>query len=757
MILYIVLPFYVRTKPYSILPSYSSLQWITNAWCSLPSIYILCHCSKHQEEITILALKPLIAMNNSEEWPLKHVQPPKLSFRHLLSRSVTDAPSLRVRWFYAVDRPLRKSRTGPTEIKKAKNFLPFSAEDSEHIEKSYLKAVENDGQSEPVNVNEDYLYSVNVVSRELSPIYWDGPVYRILRGTWFFSRGDKLYPCEENLATQVEEGYLNSCPYREFSNEKDSAAAQSKTWALLGRYTGGFVQYTGSRNARLVYDDFYRNVSVKIMNRFSPASFHRSDKLVRGYELDMLESNSKPSTPVPTEELTSTTLLNDSSDPSDNFTPSNTESTIDLPSATDASHLMSRPDREVNHLILCCHGIGQKMGERVETVSFVKDISNFRKTLKKTFNSSPDLQAVYPKLKGGGNGVQCLPLLWRQDIRFGMARDLDSSFADDDDDDDESLNMSRDLALDDLEDDSIPTLDNINIPTVTGLRNIISDVLLDVLLYCQPNYRDKILAAVVKRLNRLYNLYKKNVPSFNGHVSLLGHSLGALILFDIIRYQGNIKYSKLQLDFPVANFFALGSPLGLFQMLNGKKIAGPIPKTNLTRSLSYSEQSFDSGVSILSCQNFYNIFHPTDPISYRVEPLVVKQMARLKPQKISHFRPHQDLSSSGVGHKIAGGALNVLSGLRSGIANTLILKSLSYASVFNEATADSHDESQGAENIRDWHIDERMYRLNKTGRIDFMLQEGALDTSYSYVSAMNAHSEYWKNVDLAHFILTQLL
>lgn len=36
-----------------------------------------------------------------------------------------------------------------------------------------------------VPVNEDYLFDVHVKKRELVSAYWEGPVYSVLRGTWF--------------------------------------------------------------------------------------------------------------------------------------------------------------------------------------------------------------------------------------------------------------------------------------------------------------------------------------------------------------------------------------------------------------------------------------------------------------------------------------------------------------------------------------------------------------------------------------------
>jgi hypothetical protein len=37
-----------------------------------------------------------------------------------------------------------------------------------------------------VPVNEDYLFEVDIKKRELAPVYWEGPVYDVRRGTWFY-------------------------------------------------------------------------------------------------------------------------------------------------------------------------------------------------------------------------------------------------------------------------------------------------------------------------------------------------------------------------------------------------------------------------------------------------------------------------------------------------------------------------------------------------------------------------------------------
>jgi pimeloyl-ACP methyl ester carboxylesterase len=111
----------------------------------------------------------------------------------------------------------------------------------------------------------------------------------------------------------------------------------------------------------------------------------------------------------------------------------------------------------------------------------------------------------------------------------------------------------------------------------------LTTVLLDILLYYTPQFRERIVRAVSREMNRIYNLFLERNPTFNGRVSLIGHSLGSAICFDILCRQplsNNISVprefnldTRLALDFDVHGFFAVGSPVGLFQMLRGRNIA----------------------------------------------------------------------------------------------------------------------------------------------------------------------------------------
>lgn len=137
-------------------------------------------------------------------------------------------------------------------------------------------------------------------------------------------------------------------------------------------------------------------------------------------------------------------------------------------------------------------------------------------------------------------------------------------------------------------------MEDITIEGVAFARSLISDLALDVLLY-QSAYREQISKIVLHECNRIYRLFKERNPEFKGKVHLVGHSLGSAILFDMLcRQKAEAKHkeargamrfwsspepkethhrdSELQFEFDVDDFFCLGSPIGLFQMLKGRYV-----------------------------------------------------------------------------------------------------------------------------------------------------------------------------------------
>ncbi|KAG2176695.1 hypothetical protein INT44_007359 [Umbelopsis vinacea] len=168
----------------------------------------------------------------------------------------------------------------------------------------------------------------------------------------------------------------------------------------------------------------------------------------------------------------------------------------------------SEGTREIDHLIICIHGIGQKMTERLG-LNFIHDINVLRRGIKESFAATVALSSN-PKKK---NGIQVLPILWRHQIHFGLGNE----------DEDEKNDMSRP----DVEEGQ-PTLEELTIDGVQSIRNIVSDALLDIPLY-MTKYRDQMLSIISGEINRVYHRFLKNNPDFlakGGKVSVLGHSLG---------------------------------------------------------------------------------------------------------------------------------------------------------------------------------------------------------------------------------------
>lgn len=78
---------------------------------------------------------------------------------------------------------------------------------------------------------------------------------------------------------------------------------------------------------------------------------------------------------------------------------------------------------------------------------------------------------------------------------------------------------------------------SITLESIPKLRDFTNDTLLDILFYTSPIYSQTIISTVGTELNRIHELFKQRNPGFKGSVSLGGHSLGSLILFDILCHQ----------------------------------------------------------------------------------------------------------------------------------------------------------------------------------------------------------------------------
>ncbi|RHZ58479.1 uncharacterized protein CDV56_108063 [Aspergillus thermomutatus] len=751
-----------------------------------------------------------------------------ISHRHRLSlrHYPPDCPPLRVRWFYAVDSPKRKpllsehQKEEPKPLPAPKKFVPFSLKDSQAIESAFQKlsdveiAQEQTRKNESlretrkdlftVPVNEDNLFDVDIERRELAPAYWIGPTYEVRRGTWFFQDGSTFKPCEENLATQLEEGYLKLKPWRlengqarlsqtmaypnphnedrtdvkksgpQCTPEPDLRASrpltdqagpatsvrvnESRHYRLFGAYMNSIVTYQDSSTALLANDDFMSRMSSTVYQKLGGIP---GTRVVRGFietkrqkETSAVKSRdhnvgTKSSSDVPNAASTDHEVKSDS-ESSSNTRPDEDvrkkEINEDDPRSTlerQMSSLAGEPqntaeleeqarkqeekemedsrevdeedrERQIDHLVLVTHGIGQRLGLRLESINFIHDVNVLRKTMKSVYKASPDLQALNSAFSDSQRNcrVQVLPVCWRHLLDFPYR----------------GVRQNRkelDLADADSHDDSFyPGLNDITLDSVPAVRNLISDLAMDVLLY-QSAYCEHISTIVKQECNRILKLFKQRNPTFKGSVSLCGHSLGSAILFDILCHQpsnpcleqssasGERRMDRdgsqdLLLDFDCEELFCLGSPIALFQMIKGNTIAGRSMVDGANTKSSKREgdhrnptsssfggrgapvqASTTSGegptiVSSPKCQQLYNIFHPSDPVSYRIEPLISPAMSSLKPQPLPSVKKSlwaaSGQSLSMIGSRVGQSVGTLWTNFATGVASSLLNRSLGLGS-----------------------------------------------------------------------------
>ncbi|XP_037305549.2 phospholipase DDHD1b isoform X2 [Pungitius pungitius] len=377
---------------------------------------------------------------------------------------------------------------------------------------------------------------------------------------------------------------------------------------------------------------------------------------------------------------------------------------------------------ETTHIVFVVHGIGQKMdqGRIIRNTSMMRDAA--RKMEEKHFSNHTT------------EHVEFFPVEWRSKLC------LDGD-----------------------------TVDSITPDKVRGLREMLNGSAMDIMYYTSPLYRDEITRGLTLELNRLYTLFCSRNPDFekNGKVSIVSHSLGCVITFDImtgwdpVRFhhqaeldleetkvrwpsdeerhlQEQLRVTRLRLrdlenqfqglhtsicevpalKFKVENFFCMGSPLAVFLALRGIRpgnngVQGHILPTSI-------------------CKRLFNIFHPTDPVAYRLEPLILKHYNSIAPVQIHWY--------------------NTTSPTRyDQIRQTQLNPSVSDSeSIPSPCTSPTLARRHYGESITSLGKASIMVELER--RIDFELREGLVESRYW--SAVTSHTAYWCSYDVALFLLT---
>ncbi|XP_048577940.1 phospholipase DDHD1 [Nematostella vectensis] len=550
--------------------------------------------------------------------------PPNLSKQSSIAQHLQLLQSLRserVRWFVKEDN---------------KKWSPLNGKDSLAIEACYQRiqdleqASGNEDPSKPLNTQIIYdlpvvkggLYEVDVVARECSPIYWKESSKPVCRGTWFLggSSSDAWQPISEDDAEQIEFSHQGIWRAMGLGIAADSAESMGADKEAMGRLQlkGYHVEWKDVTDVWLYWDDIksriIRGVGTKIGLGSQGVQIHR------GYHTDAVPEDCPP---------------------------------------------------EISHLVFVIHGIGQLL----HMSNIVKSATDFRSSAEKVHEKNIP---GFPR----GQRVEFFPVEWRSSLK--------------------------------LDDGAI---DAITPASVSGLRKVLNITMMDIMYYTSPFYRYEIISGLREELNRLYSLFCERNPSFQakqGKVSIIAHSLGSVIMYDIlslwdteIRHlsdqekagtgfltesfsflrnvtgypesessdsdpegsplrqarKENIRVelskarskvmeleaklkSQIEFDqnrrgengstaedvcqyalkFKVENLFSVGSPLAVFLTLRGLRPQDDVEDHVLPKSV---------------CKKMLNIYHPADPVAYRMEPLISEEYSSVPPIQLHRFDSHK--------------------------------------------------------------------------------------------------------------------
>ncbi|XP_027992164.2 SEC23-interacting protein isoform X2 [Eptesicus fuscus] len=170
----------------------------------------------------------------------------------------------------------------------------------------------------------------------------------------------------------------------------------------------------------------------------------------------------------------------------------------------------------VDHLVFMVHGIGPVCDLRFRSI--IECVDDFRvvslKLLQTHFKKALDDRKI--------SRVEFLPVHWHSSLG-GDATGVDRN------------------------------IKKITLPSIGRFRHFTNETLLDILFYNSPTYCQKIVEKVGMEINRLHALFLSRNPDFKGGISVAGHSLGSLILFDILSNQRDLSLPKASGPFAVAN------------------------------------------------------------------------------------------------------------------------------------------------------------------------------------------------------------
>nr|XP_037839920.1 phospholipase DDHD1 isoform X6 [Chlorocebus sabaeus] len=599
------------------------------------------------------------------------------------------------------------------------------------------------------------LYEVDVTQGECYPVYWNqADKIPVMRGQWFID--GTWQPLEEEESNLIEQEHLNCFRGQQMQETFDIEVSKS-----IDGKDGSGISYSAVHSFKLSRNhvDWH---SVDEVYLYSDATTSKIARTV-------------------TQKL--------------GFSKASSSGTRLHRGYVEEATLEDKPS-QTTHIVFVVHGIGQKMDQG----RIIKNTAMMREAARKIEERHFSNHATH---------VEFLPVEWRS-----------------------KLTLDGD------------TVDSITPDKVRGLRDMLNSSAMDIMYYTSPLYRDELVKGLQQELNRLYSLFCSRNPDFEekgGKVSIVSHSLGCVITYDIMTGWNPVRlYEQLlqkeeelpderwmsyeerhlldelyitkrrlkeieerlhglkassvtqtpALKFKVENFFCMGSPLAVFLALRGIRPGNTGSQDHiLPREI---------------CNRLLNIFHPTDPVAYRLEPLILKHYSNISPVQIhwyntsnplpyEHMKPsflnpakeptsvsenegistipspvtspvlsrrHYGESITNIGKASILGAASIGKGLGGMLFSRFGRSSTTPSS---ETSKDSmEDEKKPVASPSATTVATQTLPHSSSGfldsaleldhRIDFELREGLVESRYW--SAVTSHTAYWSSLDVALFLLT---
>nr|VZI13253.1 unnamed protein product [Spirometra erinaceieuropaei] len=637
-------------------------------------------------------------------------------------------------------------------------------------------------------------YDVLLRERQCKAVYWEEERNEVRRATWFFrpQNEQRVLPFSETICSQLEEQYRRAVEFGTWGQKFELPSEENET------VSDSFIFHSPQSMIQYRTYPFLNGIS-ELQSSFSPSGYDEASHLCilhRGLHADL------------------------------------------------QSQLPEGDQRPVEHLVFVVHGIGSIYNLRGE--GLVDCVNDMRRTAESLMASH------FPSASGR---VEFLPVQWHSALHS------------------EATGINNQLK-------------RVTLRSIPKLRNYTNGTLTDILFYTSPKYCQHITYTVSSSIARLKRLFLQRNPNFAGTLSIIGHSLGAVIVFDLLSHQRhfsdgggggddvdnsrrvgagedeegsepqsgsaqseNDDWSLVagdraedesvidRRDSPDVFISSEGAedlPRGVLDNLRRRLakaklsdeqlrlVLNAVAKTNHQSSsagvgmpvFQYPQLGFPVSACFLlgsplpvfltargidrlpndyrlpTCSAVFNIFHPFDPVAYRMETMIVpdfKPCAVLMPHHKGRKRLHLELKDNlaRVGADIKS---RVYESLRStwrtlqefASAHMTTAPTNSEVSPTSEITEDESDAIKrvlsrltAGEESSDSSLttasverddgtqspdDPNLFssQLNQGRRIDFVLQEAPLESLNDYLFALTSHAVYWESQDCVLFILSEL-